>query len=266
MRKPPVANTRRRLFVERDIERLRGQLAKFQPLLSRRKHRLSLEEFDAAAERLLGRVFGDTSELLETYAYAKLGEAAGLVNVPEEAQESGAHDVERESLHQRKQVLESAIAELVEARSGVASRGAGGGSPLAGARVADYMSTDVRSVHKDASLKEAGRLLSKWKVGSLLVDDHRRYIGIITDTDLSRKGVGRGLDPNKTPVEACMSKPVLSIEDSEPLVTAIALMKAKGVRHLATTEDATIIGVLSVSDVLRAYSDLAGLDTEGGSE
>jgi hypothetical protein len=115
MRKPPVAKTRRRLFVERDIERLREQLAKFQPFLSRRKHRLSLEEFDAAAERLLGRVFGETSELLETYAYAKLGEAAGLVNMPEEAQESGAHDVERESLHQRKQVLESAIAELVEA-------------------------------------------------------------------------------------------------------------------------------------------------------
>jgi CBS domain-containing protein len=257
---------RRRLFVERDIERLREQLSKFQLFLSRRKHRLSLEEFDSAAERLLGRVFGETSELLEIYAYAKLGEAAGLVNLPEEAQESGAHDVEREGLHQRKQVLESAIAELIEARSGVASRGSGGGSPLAGAKVSDYMSTDVRSVHKDASLKEAGRLLSKWRVGSLLVDDHRRYIGIITDTDLSRKGVGRGLDPNKTPVEACRSKPVLSIEDSEPLVAAIALMKANGVRHLATTEDATIIGVLSVSDILRAYSDLAGLDEEGAKE
>ncbi|MBM4132901.1 MAG: CBS domain-containing protein [Nitrospira sp.] len=262
MRKQPVAKTRRRLFVKRDIERLREQLARFQPFLSRRKHRLSLDEFDAAAERLLGRIFGETSELLETYAYAKLGEAAGLVNMPEEAQESGAHDVDRESLHQRKQVLESAIAELEGLKSGSASVG----GPLAGALVADYMSTDVRSVHKDASLKEAGRLLSKWKVGSLLVDDHRRYIGIITDTDLSRKGVGRGLDPNKTSVEACMSKPVLSIEDSEPLVAAIALMKAKGVRHLATTEDATIIGVLSVSDVLRAYSELAGLDEERAEE
>jgi CBS domain-containing protein len=262
---PKRSNERpgRRLFVERDIQRLKEQLERFKPFLSRRKPGLTLDEFDRAAERLLGRVFGETSELLETYAYAKLGEAAGLVNLPEEAQESGAHDVERESLHQRKQVLESAVAELEGLKPGAASTR---GGPLAGARVADYMSTDVRSVHKDASLKEAGRLLSKWKVGSLLVDDHRRYIGIITDTDLSRKGVGRGLDPNKTSVETCMSKPVLSIEDSEPLVTAIALMKARGVRHLATTEDATIIGVLSVSDILRAYSDLAGLDEEGAKE
>ncbi|MDE3226068.1 MAG: CBS domain-containing protein [Nitrospirota bacterium] len=265
---PKRSNERpgRRLFVERDIQRLKEQLERFKPFLSRRKPGLTLDEFDRAAERLLGRIFGETSELVETYAYAKLGEAASLVNMPEEAQESGAHDVERESLHQRKQVLESAVAELETLRFGAAAKGRDGHGPLAGAKVSDYMSTDVRSVYKDASLKEAGRLLSKWKVGSLLVDDHRRYIGIITDTDLSRKGVGRGLDPNKTPVEACMSKPVISIEDSEPLASAIALMKAKGVRHLATTEDGTIIGVLSVSDLLRAYSDLAGLDEEGAKE
>ncbi|MFM8551269.1 MAG: cyclic nucleotide-binding/CBS domain-containing protein [Nitrospiraceae bacterium] len=264
MRKQPVAKTRRRLFVERDLQRLREQLERFKPFLSRRKPGLTLDEFDRAAERLLGRIFGEASELVETYAYAKLGEAAGLVNLPEEAQESGAHDVDRESLQQRKRVLESALAELETLRSGAVASRAGG--PLAGAKVSDYMSTDVRSVHKDASIKEAGRLLSKWKVGSLSVDDHRRYIGIITDTDLSRKGVGRGLDPNGTSVQTCMSKPVVSIEDDELLAAAIALMKSKGVRHLAVTEDATIIGVLSVSDILRAYSDLSGLDEESGSE
>lgn len=246
-----------RLFVGRDIERLREQVARFQPFLSRRKATGSLEEFDQAAERLLSRIFGASSEMLETYTYAKLGEAAALVNLPEEAQESGARDVDRESLQQRRCVLESAISELETAKPK-----RDGGSPLADTHVADYMSHDVRSVFQDATLKEAGRLLSKWKVGSLLVDDHRRYVGIITDTDLSRKGVGKGLDPNTTQVKTCMSKPVISIEDSEPLATAITLMKAKGVRHLAVTEDQTIIGILSVSDVLRAYSDLAGLDVE----
>lgn len=250
----------RRLFVNRDLDRLREQLSRIQPFLSRRKAPGSLEDFDQATERLLSRLFGPASEIVETYAYAKLGEAASLVNLPEEAQESGAHDTERESLQQRKRVLESAIAEL-ETQGGGRN-----GQPLAGLTVADYMSSDVRSVHLDATLKEAGRLLSKWKVGSLLVDDHRRYVGIITDTDLSRKAVGRGLDPNSTAVRTCMSKPVISIEDSEPLAAAITLMKSKGVRHLAVTEDQTIIGILSVSDVLRAYSELAGLDVESGSD
>ncbi len=122
--------------------------------------------------------------------------------------------------------------------------------------VADYMSHEVRSIHLEASLKEAGRLLQKYKVGSLLVDDGKRYVGIITDTDLSRKGVAQGLDPEATRVKKCMSRPVISIEDNEPLQEAVRLMKSKGIRHLAVTEDNTIIGVLSVSDVLRYFSGI----------
>src|SRR5881296_4271295 len=114
-----LTNTRltRRLFLDRDIESLRQQLLRFQPFLSRRKAPSSLEEFDEATNRLIGRVFGETSELLEAYEYAKLGEAASLVNAPEEAQESGAHNIPREALHQRKRVLESCISELETLRA-----------------------------------------------------------------------------------------------------------------------------------------------------
>ena len=246
-------------IVTHDIERFRQLLLGFQPFLSRRKPMASLDEFDAEAEALIGEIFGRTSEWLETYEYAKMGEAAALLNMQEEAQEGGAKDVYRESLQQRKQALDGCVVAL--------QTGAGGGrSPLANACVADYMSNDVRSVHKDAPLKEAGRLLQKWKVGSLLVDDGSRYLGIITDTDLSRKAVAKGLDPNSTTVKSCMSKPVISIEDDEPLATAIALMKKKAIRHIAVTEDGTIIGVLSVSDILRAYAELAGLSEEGAYE
>src|SRR5919198_1052425 len=249
----------RGLFLDRDIERLRQQLARFQSFLSRRHPASSLADFDAATERLISRVFGETSELLEAYEYAKLGEASGLVNLPEEAQEGGARNTERESLQQRKRVLESCISELESLRNPKTTE----------KRVADYMSDTIRSIHMDASLKEAGRLLQKWKVGSLLVDDGLRYIGIITDTDLSRKAVARGVDPVNTTVKSCMTKPIVSIEDSESVTAAVVLMKGKGIRHLAVTEDGTIIGILSISDVLRYYADvipmlrdLAGLAPE----
>jgi CBS domain-containing protein len=120
--------------------------------------------------------------------------------------------------------------------------------------VSEFMSTDVRSIAAGASLRDAGRLLQKFKVGSLLVDDSRQYVGIITERDLTRRAVAKGLDPLTTPVKACMSKPILSIEDSEPLSAAMELMRQSGVRHLAVTEDETIIGILSVSDLLRYYS------------
>ena len=245
-------------LLSRHIERIQATLVAIQPFLWRRKATASLDGFDEQTEEVLSETFGGSSEELEAYQYAKLGEAAIL---PEEAQEAGTHNVDRESLHQRKQVLESCLAQLELRKATRAGRDwrRTVGERIDGHTVAEFMSAEVRSVHKKASIKEAGRLLQKWRIGSLLVDDGSRYIGIITDTDLSRKAVAKGLDPNTTTVLSCMSKSGVTIEDSEPLMEALSLMKKEGIRHLPVTEDGTIIGVLSVGDLLRAYQKVLEL-------
>jgi CBS domain-containing protein len=236
-------------ILDRYVERFKQQLVKFQPFLSRKRGSASLEDFDEAAEELIGQVFGAASDESESYFYAKTGESAIL---PEEAQESGTHNVERESLHQRRQVLESCLADLELRRRLHATRA---GKGIETALVKDYMSHDVRSIHKDVTIKQAGQLLQKHKVGSLIVDDGSRYIGIITDSDLIRRAVAKGLDPNTSTVASCMSRSLITIEEDESLADAMSLMKKQGIRHLPVTADATIIGVLSVSDLLRAFED-----------
>jgi len=238
-------------ILDRYIERFKQQLERFRPFLSRRRGAASLEDFDEAAEEVIAQVFGAASDEAEAYCLAKTGESALL---PEEAQESGTHNIERESLHQRRQVLESCLADLMLRRTLHSGR-QGNGQGVLGALVSDYMSHDVQSVHRAATIKEAGRLFLKYRVGSLIVDDGSRYIGIITDSDLSRKAVAKGLDPNTTTVTACMSKSLTTIEEDEPLSEAMSLMKKQGIRHLPVTADGTIIGVLSVSDLLRAFAD-----------
>ncbi len=238
-------------ILDRYIDRFKQKLIKLQPFLSRKRGTASLEDFDEVAEDLIAQVFGAASDEAEAYLYAKTGESALL---PEEAQESGTHNVERESLHQRRQVLESCLADL-EMRRKLQAKRQGNGKGGRHALVADYMSHDVQSIHRAATIKEAGRLLQKYRVGSLIVDDGSRYIGIITDSDLSRKAVAKGLDPNTTTVTACMSRSLTTIEEDEPLSEAMALMKKQGIRHLPVTADSTIIGVLSVSDLLRAFTD-----------
>ena len=240
-------------ILDRYVERFKHQLDKFKPFLSRRRGATSLEDFDEAAEELIAQVFGAASDEAEAYVYAKTGESA---SIPEEAQESGTHNIERESLHQRRQVLENCLSDLELRRRVQATRqGTGNGKGVLNALVADYMSHDVQSIHRAASIKEAGRLFQKYRVGSLIVDDGSRYIGIITDSDLSRKAVAKGLDPNTTTVTACMSKSLFTIEEDEPLSNAMTLMKKQGIRHLPVTADGTIIGVLSVADLLRAFTD-----------
>ena len=238
-------------ILDRYVARFRQQLRKIHPYLSRKRALTSIDEFDESAEELISQVFGGASDEAEAYLYAKTGESALL---PEEAQEHGTHDTERESIHQRRQVLESCLADL-EMRRRLQAAKQGNGKAFLQAKVEDYMSHDVRSIHRAATIKEAGQLFQKYKVGSLIVDDGSRYIGIVTDSDLSRKAVAKGLDPNTTTVTACMSKSLVTIEEDELLSDAMGLMKKQGIRHLPVTADGTIIGVLSVADLLRAFTD-----------
>ncbi|WP_447974328.1 CBS domain-containing protein [Nitrospira sp. Kam-Ns4a] len=245
--------------LDENISRLREQLAHLTAVLTKTKAQAApnLEDFDLDTERVITRAFGEASELLEAYQYAQLGDASGLVNLTEEAPEVGTHDAGYESLLQRKRVLESCLAELEARRAQVGGKPVWVSQAMIGPQVADHMTADVRSVHADASLKEAAWLMRDWKVGSLLVADDRRYVGVITDTDLAREVVAGGLDPAVTPVRRCMRQPPVTIEADRPIIEAVRLMKEQATRHLAVTQDGQIIGVISVSNILRYYSGVA---------
>jgi signal-transduction protein with cAMP-binding, CBS, and nucleotidyltransferase domain len=116
------------------------------------------------------------------------------------------------------------------------------------------MANTVRTISLDATLREAGQCLQKWKIGSLLVQSGDEYIGSISETELTSEVVASGTDATTTTVKTCMREPLLTIETSDPIVEAVRLMKEKGTRHLAVTESGRIVGVVSVSDVIRYYS------------
>ena len=242
-----------RVSLDRSIERMRKQLAEFAPFLGRGKPTRSLEEFDMETERLIEDLLGQASDLLHAYEYAELGEAAGLVNMTDEAPEGTGMDSQRQSLLQRGRVLESCVAEL-EARRSAAPKKAKIGPTLTGPQVAEHMSLELRNVSQDTSLREAGQQMQQWKLGSLLVTDRQSYVGYITDSILAREVVAKGLDPNTTVVKTCMRSPVVAIEGDRSIIDAVRMMKEQATRHLAVTQDGAIIGVISVSNVLRYYS------------
>jgi len=246
-----TASKKPRISLDHSIERMRKQLSGLAPYVKKGKASGSLEEFDAESERLIAESLGETSSLLDAYQYAQLGEAAGLVNMTEEAPESIGLDSERQSLMQRSRVLESCVSEL-EARRAIEPKKLR--HVLTGPQVSEHMSADLRSVPHTASLREAGQLMQKWKTGSLLVTDKETYVGFITDSVLARDVVANGLDPNTTAVQSCVRKPLVSIHGDRPLIEAVRLMKDQATRHLAVAQDGQIIGVISVSNILRYYS------------
>jgi CBS domain-containing protein len=242
----------RRVSLDEQIDRLRAQLARLEPFVSGAAPASLLEDFDAATERLIAEAFGSTSDKLDTYSYAQLGEAASMLNLQEEAPEGSHDDLGRESLRQRRRVLESCVWELEAKRAANAKKRSP--VPQAATRVSEYMTREIRSISAGSTLKDAGECMERHRIGFLFVDDRERHVGTISEAMLSRATVVQGLDAATTPVTRCMDETIVSIDAHEPIVEAVKLMKDRAVRHLAVTEDEAIVGVLSVSDLLRYYS------------
>ncbi|MCH8157544.1 MAG: CBS domain-containing protein [Nitrospinae bacterium] len=120
--------------------------------------------------------------------------------------------------------------------------------------VGDYMSSPVLSIDAQSSVQEAAEHMNGNSIGALLVKDLGNFVGIITETDLTRRVVGKGLNPESTLVSEVMTKGVLSIDRFLPMDEANKYMHTHKIRHLAVTEEEQIVGMLSVKDLVSYYA------------
>ena len=121
--------------------------------------------------------------------------------------------------------------------------------------IAEYMSTPVQSVTKDSTILEVSQMMTERNIGSVLVKNGGEYIGIITERDLTRKVIGKGLDPKTTPVTETMSSPLITLDGTEPVTDANQFMAKHKIRHLAVTVEGKIQGIISVKDLIAFYAN-----------
>lgn len=116
--------------------------------------------------------------------------------------------------------------------------------------IANVMRKDLKTVPSSTPVREAARRMRDERIGSLLVEKNGSLVGIVTDTDVVRRGVADGADLAKTPVENIMTTPLATIESVRTVQDAHDMMGDLHVRHLGVTEGGTIVGVVSVRDLL----------------
>lgn len=120
--------------------------------------------------------------------------------------------------------------------------------------IGDYMSSPVFSIDHDATVQEAAQYMRVSNIGSLLIKEFDDFVGIVTETDLTRKVVGGGLNPETTPIAKIMTQPVQSMDRFLPIEEANQFMHKNRIRHLAITEDDKIVGMLSIKDLVAYYA------------
>ena len=114
--------------------------------------------------------------------------------------------------------------------------------------VKDVMTGNVRTVPVRATLREAASAMAKWKIGSLVIVEGKKPIGIITEGDIS-KAVAKGADPAKTPVSH-QRKKLLTVEPGERIEVAAKMMAAAGVKKLPVMDGKVLVGIVTQTDIV----------------
>ena len=118
----------------------------------------------------------------------------------------------------------------------------------------DLMSTEVVKIDGMASTLEAAKLMDERGVRALIVD--RRgpddAYGIITQRDIVYKVIAKGIDPATVKVHEIMSKPLLVVNPDLDIRFVARLMANFGLSRAPVIGEGRLLGVVSVSDVLKA--------------
>jgi CBS domain-containing protein len=122
-------------------------------------------------------------------------------------------------------------------------------------QVRDGMSTVVLTVGPSHTLREASRLMAERRVGAAVVSDpDGPGFGILTERDVLRS-IGAGDDPDREVVGDHLTSDVVFAAPEWSLEEAAVAMVRGSFRHLIVTEGSDIIGILSVRDVVRCWTD-----------
>jgi CBS domain-containing protein len=119
----------------------------------------------------------------------------------------------------------------------------------------DGKGRDIWFLTPDATVYEAIDQMAEKGVGALLVMEDQRLVGIVSERDYARKVILKGKSSRETQVREIMSHPVICIAPGMTVEQTMALMTEKRVRHLPVLIDDTVVGVISIGDVVRGLLD-----------
>ncbi len=113
--------------------------------------------------------------------------------------------------------------------------------------------SQVYSVAPEASVYDALNLLAEKSIGALVVLTREGdLVGIVSERDYARKVELLGKIARETPVREIMTERVVCVRPDQTVEECMALMTNKRIRHLPVIEGNTLIGIVSIGDVVKA--------------
>lgn len=128
--------------------------------------------------------------------------------------------------------------------------------------ILDRKGNKVFSVPPTVSVADAVAEMNRHRVGSVLVIDGGRLLGIFTERDVLRRVVGAGVDPKSALVADVMTAGVITISPDVSIEETMVLFTEKRCRHLPVVENGQLVGTISIGDVTRWMADAHRAEAE----
>jgi CBS domain-containing protein len=116
--------------------------------------------------------------------------------------------------------------------------------------VRDIMSKDVKVVRPDTTMKEVVATMNKFGIGSIIVVQGERPVGIITERDILRRQVEPCLAPETLTAKHAMTSPLVTINEEASIEEAAKLMARKKAKRLPVMNNGKLVGILSYTDIV----------------
>jgi CBS domain-containing protein len=115
--------------------------------------------------------------------------------------------------------------------------------------VAEVMTKNPVAMSSDASVVEAAKAMSDFRIGSVVVMEKDKPCGIVTDRDIAVKAVARGGDLSKTTLADICSRDLAAVRPDQSVDDAVEVMKSHDIKRVVVMTDSKLEGIVSLGDL-----------------
>ena len=119
-------------------------------------------------------------------------------------------------------------------------------------QILDAKGHDIHFVGPDDTVLHALQMMEGKNVGAVLVKDDDRLVGIFTERQYARKIFLKGRSSPMTLIREVMETKVIYVEPGQTAEACMALMTEKRIRHLPVLRDGSLVGVISIGDLVKS--------------
>lgn len=114
---------------------------------------------------------------------------------------------------------------------------------------------EVISIAPHRPVFDALMVLAEYEIGALMVLEGEKLVGIFSERDYAREVVLKGKSSKTTAVSEVMTANVISVKLGDTVEQAMTVMTEKRIRHLPVLDNAKVVGMLSIGDLVKETID-----------